>query len=80
MKRRHQPQPPVTSLYRTLLQNITCGRYLNEADTHRAIDEAFEADRLTTRESRLLEAAAFQQDKLVERFQEQRPHYVPSKN
>ena len=70
MRRRYQLQPPVVSLYRTILQNIICGRYMDENDIHRAIDMAFEANRLSTRESRLLEAAAFQQAKLVERFQE----------
>lgn len=70
MKRRYQLTPPVPSLYRTILQNIVCGRYRDQNDTFRAIDVAFEANRLSTKESRLLEAASFQQAKLVERFQE----------
>ena len=70
MKRRYQLKPPVPSLFRAILQNITCGRYYDQQGAFRAIDVAFENNRLSTRESRLLEAAAFQQAKLVERFQE----------
>lgn len=45
------------SLFRTILQNIVCLRYVDRDAAYRAIDEAFQADRITQRESRQLETS-----------------------
>lgn len=45
------------SLFRAILQNIVCLRYADRDAAYRAIDEAFQTDRIDQFESRKLESA-----------------------
>lgn len=46
-----------TSQFRTILQNIVCDRYADKNAAYRAIDEAFQANKISQLESRKLEAS-----------------------
>lgn len=44
------------NIFRAILQSIVCDRYADAQSAHRAIDEAFEAGRISQLEARQLEA------------------------